>query len=177
MKNLALEPIEYKIEETPRGVWRRFVYANGESFAEYHSHTQIFGMPFLHFTRGKCPETGARVVARGFVAVGRLAVGIIAVGQASADIVAFGQASLGLLVSLAQAGAGLFAVGQLALGGMFGAGQLATGATAIGQLALGQYVLAQFGVGEHLWTTERADPAAVEYFHGLWNWLQSLFGA
>jgi hypothetical protein len=175
MKNLLLEKVEYQIEETPRGIWRRFVYPSGDYYAEYCSNTLIFGLPLLHYTRGKCPETGKRKVARGFIAVGRMAVGVIAVGQASAGIIAFGQAGIGLLFCLAQAGAGMAAIGQLALGIAFGAGQLATGITAIGQMAAGRYVLAQFGFGQHLWTTDHCDPTAVQHFQDLWALLRSHF--
>jgi len=165
---MLLEQVEYKIDETPNGVWRRFVYPNGEYFAEYRSRHTILGMPLVHYTRGKCPETGRRIVAKGFIAIGRMAVGVIALGHVSAGIIALGQASLGLLFSLAQASAGYMAVGQLALGIQFGIGQLATGATAIGQLAAGKYVLAQIGFGQHLWMPAHADPAAVDYFRELW---------
>jgi hypothetical protein len=168
MKNQLLEKIEYKVEETPRGVWRKFVYPSGEYFAEFRSNTTIFGMPLIHFTRGKCPETGKRIVAKGFIAVGRMAVGVIAIGQASAGLIALGQASIGLLFGFAQASAGLISIGQLALGIHFGAGQIATGATAIGQIAFGKYVLAQMGTGQHLWTPGHRDPVAVRYFQDLW---------
>jgi hypothetical protein len=177
MKNLLLGKIEYKVEETPGGVWRRFVYPTGASYVEYRSNTLIFGLPMIHFTSGRCPETGKRKIARGFIALGRKAVGVIAIGQASAGIVALGQASLGLLLCLAQAGTGLIAIGQLALGAIFGAGQLASGATAIGQLAVGKYVLAQIGFGRYLWVPGYADPEAVKYFHetfpGIMAWLAS----
>jgi len=171
MKNLLLEKVEYQTKETPRGTWRRYLYPTGEYFAEYRSNTLVFGMPLLHYTRGICPETGRRIVAKGFIAVGRMAVGVIALGQASAGIIALGQAGLGLLFCLAQAGAGLIAIGQLALGVHFGAGQLATGMTAIGQLAFGRYVLAQLGFGRYLWTMKHSDPAAIRYFQDLWAWL------
>ncbi|MBN2243077.1 MAG: hypothetical protein JW793_10335 [Acidobacteria bacterium] len=168
MKNMLMEKVDYKIDETPGGVWRRFVYPNGQYFAEYRSRKTILGMPLVHYTRGKCPETGRRIVARGFIAVGRMAVGVIALGHVSAGIIAFGQASLGLLLSVAQAGAGFMALGQLALGIHLGIGQLASGATAIGQFAVGKYILAQIGFGEHMWTADIADPAAVDHFRELW---------
>jgi hypothetical protein len=173
MRNQLLEKVEYKIEETRHGVWRRFMYANGDYFAEYRSHTMVFGLPLVHFTRGKCPETGKRILAKGFIAVGRMATGVIAIGQVSAGIIAFGQAGLGLLICLAQASMGFVAIGQLALSACFGAGQLATGATAIGQLAVGKYVLAQMGFGRYLWTSGHSDPIAVQHFQQLWNWICS----
>src|SRR5438270_1260896 len=122
MKNLLLEDVQYKIDETPRGVWRRFAYPNGELFEEFTSHRRLFGVPLLHYTRGKCPETGRRVVARGIVAVGRLAVGVIAIGHASAGIIALGQLAPGVLLGLGQAATGVDAPGQLAVAAPLGLG-------------------------------------------------------
>jgi hypothetical protein len=164
VKNLLLENVEYRMETTNFGVWRRFVYPNGAYFAEFKSHTIFFGLPLLHYTRGKCPETGRRVVAKGVVAVGRLAMGILAIGQASFGIIAIGQAGLGLLLGLGQGATGLYAIGQVAIGLMLGLGQIATGEIAIGQLAYGKYVLAQIGYGDHVWSMNRADPEAVTFF-------------
>jgi hypothetical protein len=172
-QNLLLEDIQYKIDETAFGIWRRFLYPSGQYFAEFRSHARFLGLPLLHYTRGKCPETGRRVVARGIVAIGRIATGVIAVGQASAGIIAFGQASVGLLFGMAQATAGYYAIGQLALGVTFGAGQIATGITAVGQIAVGRYVLAQLGFGTYLWTPKQSNPIAVHYFHTLWDVLRS----
>jgi len=157
MKNLLLENVEYKIETTNFGVWRRFLYPNGAYFTEFKSHAIFFGLPLLHYTRGKCPETGKRVVAKGVVAVGRLAMGILAIGQAG----------LGLLLGLGQGATGLYAIGQAAIGFMFGLGQIATGEIAIGQVAYGNYVLAQVGYGDYVWSMKRADPEAVKFFKSL----------
>src|SRR5262249_37438473 len=131
MKNLLLEPVEYKVEETRRGVWRRFLYPDGTLFEEFTSHRRVFGLPLLHFTRGKSPETGKRVTARGFIAVGRFAVGVIALGQVAVGILALGQLALGLLLGLGQASTGIFAVGQLAVATVFGLGQFAVGYVSI----------------------------------------------
>ena len=167
MKNLLLENVEYQIETTNFGVWRRFVYPNGVYFAEFKSHVLFFGLPLLHYTRGKCPETGRRVVAKGVLAVGRLAMGVVAFGQASFGIIAIGQAGLGLVLGLGQGATGLYAMGQAAIGLMFGLGQVATGEIAIGQLAYGKYVLAQIGYGDYVWSMSRADPEAVTFFKSL----------
>jgi hypothetical protein len=167
MKNLLLEPVEYQVEETRRGVWRRFLYADGTLFEEFTSHYRLFGLPALHFTRGKSPETGKRVTACGFIAVGRFAVGVIALGQVAVGVLALGQLALGLLVGLGQASTGLFAVGQLAVAVVFGVGQFAVGYATIGQFALGKYVLAQLGFGEHVWDTRGDSPAAQQFFEAL----------
>jgi hypothetical protein len=164
MKNLLLEKVEYKIEETKFGAWRRFVYPNGAYFAEFKSHSTFLGLPLLHYTRGICPETGRRIIAKGVLAVGRLAMGILAIGHASFGLIAIGQLGLGILLGLGQGSTGLYAVGQFALGLFFGLGQFATGQIVIGQIAYGEYVLAQFGYGEYVWSQKRADPEAVEFF-------------
>ena len=164
MQNLLLEKVEYKIEETRFGVWRRFVYSSGAYFAEFKSHTTWMGLPLLHYTRGKCPETGRRIIARGVIGVGRLATGIVAIGQASFGLIAIGQLGLGLLLGLGQGSTGLFAIGQLAGGLLFGLGQLATGWVAIGQFGYGKYVLAQMGYGDHVWSLKQKDPVAIQFF-------------
>src|SRR5437588_1055619 len=125
--NLLLHDVEYQTEVTPRGVWRRFLYPSGMLYEDFVSHWHVLGMPLLHYTRGICPETGKRRVARGVIAIGRLAVGIIAIGHASAGIIAIGQAAFGVLLGLGQASTGFFAIGQLAIALGFALGQAGVG--------------------------------------------------
>lgn len=167
MDNLLLEKIEYKIEETRFGVWRRYGYQTGASYHEFKSHVSWLGMPLVHYTYGRNPETGKRVVAKGVIAVGRLSCGIVAIGHASFGLLAVGQLAIGLAFGLGQLSTGLAAVGQAALAIIFGLGQFATGYIAIGQLAFGVYVLAQSGFGEFVWSVKRADPTAIELFKSL----------
>lgn len=164
MKNLLIEKVDYKMETTRWGVWRRFVYPDGKSFAEFRSHTTFWGLPLLHYTQGICPETGKRIISKGIIAVGRLAVGFLAIGQASFGLIALGQAALGLLLGLGQASTGFYAIGQLSIGLLFGLGQIATGEIAIGQVAFGKFVMAQAGFGEYVWSMNRSDPEAVTFF-------------
>ncbi|MAE63606.1 MAG: hypothetical protein CMJ18_04990 [Phycisphaeraceae bacterium] len=167
MENTLLQPVEYKVEETAFGVWRRFGYPNGTVFEEFRSHGHFFNLPILHYTRGKCPETGRRIVARGFIAIGRLAIGVIAIGHASAGVFAIGQLALGLLFGLGQATTGIVAAGQLAIGLAFGLGQFASGYVAIGQFGIGHYVLAQIGVGTHVVDMRGVSGVAAEFFRSL----------
>ena len=167
MKNLLLEAVEYKIAETPFGAWRRFVYPNGDLFEEFMAYKTLMGLPLLHYTHGKCPETGKRIIAKGVVAIGRLAVGGIAIGHASAGLIAVGQLAIGLVFGLGQASTGIYAIGQLAIAYLFGIGQFATGLTAIGQFGLGKYVLAQVGIGEYVWDMRGAAPEAMEHFRAI----------
>lgn len=150
-QNMLLQDVEYQTEVTALGVWRRFLYPTGMLFEEFVSHRQLLGLPMLHYTRGICPETGKRVVARGVIAIGRLAMGIVAIGHASIGVVAIGQLAIGLVFGLGQASTGVFAIGQLAIALAFGLGQGAVGTVVIGQFAFGEYVLAQLGFGPHVW--------------------------
>jgi len=167
MANLLLEEVEYKIEETNFGVWRRYGYIDGTSYHEFTSHKSMFGIPLVHYTFGRNPETGRRVIAKGVIAVGRFACGIVAIGHASFGLLAIGQLAIGIVFELGQLSTGLAAIGQAAIAVLFGLGQLATGYIAIGQFGLGKYVLAQGGFGEFVWSAKRADPEAIEFFKSL----------
>jgi hypothetical protein len=176
MPNLLLETPEYKVTRTRFGTWRGYLYESGQSFSEFRSHGTFLGLPWVHYTRGRSPETGRRVVAKGVLAVGRVATGILAVGQAAFGLVAIGQLGLGVLLGLGQATCGWTAVGQVALGVRYGLGQLATGAVVVAQLGLGGHVLAQLGWGHAVWSTNRHDPEAVQYFTTLWQHVQEEAG-
>ena len=167
MPNVLLEEIEYKVDETGFGTWRRYGYINGTSYHEFTSHAKLFGLPLVHYTFGRNPELGRRVCAKGVIAVGRFACGIIAIGHVSFGLVAIGQLSIGIIFGLGQLATGIWAIGQIALGLVFGLGQFAMGYVAIGQFAFGKYVLAQLGWGEFVWTVKRADMQAIEFFKNL----------
>ena len=166
-RNLLLDRIDYLVEETSWGTWRRFVYPNGNRFAEFKSHRTWAGLPLVHYTYGRCPETGKRITARGVIAVGRVARGFVAIGQAAIGLVAVGQLSVGLVFGLGQATVGFIALGQGAVGMLFAAGQFAAGYVAIGQLAVGTYALAQMAWGDHVVDMRTIDPAAKDFFLSL----------
>lgn len=170
MENLLLKDVKYAWTETAWGRQRRFLYPGGQLFEEYVSNVRLFGWPLVHITRGKCPETGKRIIARGFIAIGRVAVGGVAVGQASFGVVAVGQLAVGLLFGLGQAATGVLCIGQLAIGLLFGLGQFVTGAVAIGQIGLGIYVLAQAGFGKYVWDSANVAPEAQQFFEFMWAW-------
>jgi hypothetical protein len=89
---LLLSHVDYKVVETPRGVWRRYMYPNGRVYADFTSNATVLGFPALHYTSGISAETGSIAVSRGFIAVGRRAVGVFAIGR-----VAVGWSSQGLV--------------------------------------------------------------------------------
>ncbi|MBN1807875.1 MAG: hypothetical protein JW909_02325 [Planctomycetes bacterium] len=173
--NLAISDIQYKTTDTGRGAWKVYVYQNGTSYREYKSRASAFGWPLVHMTFGRNPETGARKVAMGIIAIGRIAVGGVAIGQLALGILTLAQAGAGVLV-LAQAGLGYAGIGQLIMAYQFAAGQVVVAQTAIGQIAVGKYALGQIAWGKHVISTKLQDPEAVEYFRGLWNRIISLVG-
>lgn len=175
MKNMLLENIEYRVELTRFGVWRRFMYPTGAYFSEYKTRASIFGLPIIHFTRGICPETGRRITAKGIFACGRLAVGVFSIGQASAGLFSIGQLTLGLLFGLGQAAFGFTAFGQAAGGMAAGVGQLASGWICVAQMGIGKYVLAQMGAGTYVWSVYRADLEAVNFFQTVFETIIALF--
>ena len=165
-ENLLLQPIEYKVTESSFGVWKRHLNAQGQAYAEFTSHRRIIGLPLVHYTAGRSPETGSRKVARGIIAIGRVSVGVVAIGQAAFGFIAIGQLALGLLFGLGQGTTGAVAIGQGAAG-VVAAGQLTAGGVAVGQLGAGYYVLAQSGVGVHVWDAKTKDPEAASFFRAL----------
>jgi hypothetical protein len=173
MKNLLFENVEYKTDTTPLGTWRRFVYPTGQIFEEFTSHKQYFGFPLVHFTRGKCPETGKRIIARGIIAIGRLAIGGLALGHASAGIIAVGQLSIGVLLGLGQLSTGVLALGQIAIALYFGVGQAACGYAVIAQFGIGTFVLAQKGFGAHVCDMSGCSEAVTEFFREIIPFMKS----
>ncbi len=133
---------------------------------EWRSPAEIFGIPLVHVAVGRDARTGRLRVARGIIAVGQFGFGVVTIAQ-------FG---VGLLFGIGQCVAGFAAAGQVALGAYFGIGQVATGWTAIGQIAFGTYVLAQVGIGTHVWSPAVKDPVALHHFHRLWETVRGLFG-
>jgi hypothetical protein len=169
MENLLLNPreVEFLVEDNGKGIWRRFMFPDGRMFAEFTTHATLFGLPLIHITWGRNPETMRYITAKGIIAIGRFAKGFVAVGQVSAGVIAIGQASIGLFFGLGQATIGIAAIGQLAVGGIFGLGQFTCGFVAIGQIAVGEYVMAQIGVGSHVWDSWRGDILAKQFFRQL----------
>jgi hypothetical protein len=167
--NLLLESIQYAWTQTPSGAWRRYMYADGSQFAEYTSNTQVGGIPLLHITWGRSPETGRRVHAVGIVAIGRRATGAIAIGQMAVGLIAIGQ--LGVAIGVGQAATGIVGLGQAVLAAYAGIGQAVySGYVAIAQIGMAEYVLAQIGHGAHVIDMRGVDPLAKEFFLRLVRW-------
>jgi hypothetical protein len=119
---------------------------------EYKSRRTVFGLPLVHVVSGPAWAGGARP-AKGFIAIGNVAIGVIAIGG-------FG---LGL-ITLAGIGLGVVCFAGIALGIGIGVGGVATGYLAVGGLALGVYAIGGLAVGAH---TLQNDPQ-------LLNWVRRL---
>ncbi|HBG27545.1 MAG: hypothetical protein A2Y10_15565 [Planctomycetes bacterium GWF2_41_51] len=165
MANLLNVKPDYVITQSGWGETRKYLYESGMLFKEFTSKMKIGNCPLLHFTMGICPETGKRIWAKGIIAVGRKAIGVVAIGQLSIGVIAIGQLSVALVFGLAQ----------LSFAGFFSIGQAAIGAIAIGQFSFGYYALGQIGFGKFVWSLKEKDFEAVNFFKGLWNWIQSIF--
>ena len=139
MTNLLNTPLDYQVTKTSFGTRKRFLYESGQLYSEYISFARVGSWPLVHMARGRSPETGRSVTARGFIAIGRKAVGVVALGQMAVGVIAVGQFAVGAL-----------AVGQFAGGILFGLGQFATGLVAIGQFAAGAWSLGQASLGNPL---------------------------
>jgi hypothetical protein len=131
----------------------RAVGKHGEG--EYRSEQTFLGWPLVHIHLGRGGRGQRRRVAKGWLAIGDVAIGAVALGGVAVGGIAFGGMALGLV-----AFAGL-AAGGLALGGV------AAGFAAIGGCALGYYALGGLALGAHVISGVARDPAALEFFRAL----------
>ncbi len=104
---------------------------------EYKSSRTIFGLPLVHIVYGPAWAGGLKP-ARGFIAIGNIAIGVIAIGGFA----------LGL-VTLAGIGLGFVCIAGIALGIGAGVGGIATGYYAIGGVAIGVYAIGGLAIGTH----------------------------
>ena len=116
--------------------------------ARYVSTTTLLGLPLLAMATGPDPASGAtRGVAKGWNALGDVAIGVLAVGGVSCGVIAVGGVGVGL-VAIAGLAVGGCALGGLALGAVaFGA--VAVGALAGGGLAIGWKAVGGLAIGVH----------------------------
>lgn len=114
---------------------------------EYKSSATIFGMPLIHIVYGPAWGGGLKP-ARGFIAIGNIAIGVIAIGGLAAGV-----------LTLAGIGIGLVTIAGIALGIGLGVGGVATGYFAVGGLAIGVYAIGGLAIGQH---TLFNDPAIME---------------
>ncbi|MBF0320342.1 MAG: zinc ribbon domain-containing protein [Nitrospirae bacterium] len=140
----------------------RAVY-NGSGI-EWKSRAAFYGYPLVHIAFGR-DKKGKLRVAKGIIAIGQFAVGLIT----------FAQFGIGVVFGFGQFIAGFTAISQFAIAVAFGLGQFATGHIAIGQFVAARYGLAQTGFAKYLWSTDRQDTEAVEFFLNLYQYIKTIF--
>jgi len=104
---------------------------------EYKSSKTIMGMPLVHIVYGPAWALGLRP-ARGFIAIGNIAIGVVAIGGFAAGV-----------FTLAGIGLGLVCIAGLAFGIGLGVGGIATGYLALGGIAIGTYAVGGLAIGAH----------------------------
>jgi len=125
----------------------------GQAYSyEYKSKKTIFGMPLVHIVYGPAWLVAFRP-AKGFIAIGNVAVGVIAVGGFAAG-----------LFTLAGIGFGFVCIAGIAIG--LGVGGIAMGYLAVGGLAVGVYAIGGLGIGAH---TLQNDPRLLDSIRQLFR--------
>lgn len=125
----------------------------GAAAGEYRSARTLLGLPLVHVYLGP-RRPGQRVrVAKGWLAVGDVALGGVAFGGAAVGLCAWGGAAVGLLlafggIALGGAVCGGMAAGAYAFGGL-SLGYLAFGGFARGHYAIGGYAHGTYATGGH----------------------------
>jgi hypothetical protein len=104
---------------------------------EYKSPLTIFGMPLVHIVFGPAAGGGLKP-AKGFIAIGNVAIGVIALGGFALGV-----------ISIAGIGLGLVTFAGMAIGLLGGAGGLAFGYVAVGGVAIGVYAIGGLSIGVH----------------------------
>ncbi len=121
---------------------------------EYKSKATIWGLPLIHIAQGFTPE-GRMRVAKGFIAIGNVAIGVFAIGGAAVGGIA-----------IAGAGLGVICLAGLALGLFCGVGGMAVGYIAIGGIAIGIYSVGGLCIGPH---TIYNDPDMLRFLESLFH--------
>ena len=117
---------------------------------EYRSEMEILGWPLVHITKGFDPKTGKRLVSKGVIAIGEVAIGILAIGGFAFGGLAIGGMGLGV-IALGGLAIGVLATGGIALGAFAAIGGLAYSLVyAIGGIAQAQYVISPFKVDREI---------------------------
>jgi hypothetical protein len=147
----------------------------GGSGAEYRSRRVLWGWPLVHVVGGRDPVTGMPRIARGWLAIGPMAVGLLSLGGLAIGPLALGGCAIGLPLGLGGLSIGVLALGGIAAGGValggFAAGIVALGGQAVGYIASGGRAS-----GTHILDPHQADAVAVEFLHTWAPWWLRMFG-
>lgn len=128
----------------------------------YQSKLRLFGLPLVEVRIGAQPDGAVRGIARGWIALGDVAIGVLfGAGGAAVGGVAIGGVSLGLM-SVGGLAMGLLAFGGAALGGWAAGGAAVAAHAALGGLAVAmEYALGGLAIAAHA-----NDAAARSFFEG-----------
>lgn len=140
----------------------------------YTSRTRLLGLPLVCICKPAPDEIDRpRRVAKGWIAMGDVAVGLFALGGVAIGGIALGGVSIGLVsigglaiggIALAGAAIGAAVCGGAAIGG-FTWGGAAVGYAATGGTPIGVYAAGSTAIGTHIWTQgSPPDPAAMQFF-------------
>jgi hypothetical protein len=129
---------------------------------DYRSTLRLFGLPLLAVRIGPQPDSAVRGIARGWIALGDVAIGVLfGAGGAAVGAIALGGISLGLL-SVGGLAIGLLAFGGAAVGVWAAGGAAVALHAALGGLAVAMdYALGGLVIAEHA-----NDAAARDFFSG-----------
>ncbi len=130
---------------------RQKILVQANQGIQWKSRARIFGLPVIHIATGFDPKTRKKRIAKGWFAVGDVAiggfaigglgVGLIGIGGAGMGLVGIGGAGIGLLLGVGGGATGLIANGGGAAGGIAvgggAAGGIAVGGGAAGHVAIG----------------------------------------
>jgi len=121
---------------------------------EYKSKATLFGLPLIHICSGPGPDGRLRP-AKGFIAIGNVAIGVFALGGISFGLVCLGAVSLGLVC-----------IGGLSIGLAAAFGGFAVGYLAVGGAAIGVYAVGGLCIGVH---TLQNDPSMVDFIQRMFR--------
>jgi len=131
------------------------------------SETRILGLPLYDIALGPNPITGEkRGQARGFLAIGDVAVGVVAIGGLAIGVLSIGGCAIGLVAALGGCSFGALACGGLAVGGV-ALGGAAIGVVAVGGGAFGYYAMGGGAYGRFVISGAQQDAEAIRFF-GQW---------
>ena len=153
---------------------------------DWRTKATVFGYPVIHMASGIDPKTGKKRIAKGWIAIGDIAIGAIAVGGVGIGVVgiggcgigliAFGGAAIAVLLGMGGLATGLFADGGMAIGGIahgggaaggIAVGGGATGYVAIGGAANGKYTISGRGVSPPGWLDTNLGSFVTDQLPGL----------
>ncbi|MTI48572.1 hypothetical protein [Sporosalibacterium faouarense] len=170
MDNLKTDNVQKDVYEYPwwlkkRGIHRKI------------SKKKILNIPLYHITDGYNPETGEFEVAKGFFAIGPVALGVVSCGGAATGIISFGGISLGLLLSLGGVSVALGgAIGGFAMGGLFALGGAAISyGLAFGGYASGHVAIGDVTEGKYFFHIKTGEGNAIEWFKRYMPYLTRYF--